>query len=218
MKTNILLLLLLVLSFSAGSQDTLFCRNGDMLLANVTEVGQRSLKFQLKGDSTGPIYTLKKRKLGYVFYESGRCEVFGAKYFAENYDVADSSQYLKGIADADENYDTDLGTLALVGSVVFTPLIGWIPAVAITSASPKFKGNFATNRASHTPSYMLGYMEKAHKIKREIVTINYLNWLSSQCYRPLHYSPTKIISNPFQPSPRLLHLTTKRADLWTPQN
>lgn len=53
----------LLIAFTAGAQDTIVKKNGDVIIAKITEIGTEEVKFRIFGQADGPIITMKKEDI-----------------------------------------------------------------------------------------------------------------------------------------------------------
>jgi hypothetical protein len=63
-------------SIAAFSQDTLYKRNGDILLTRILEINPENIKYKKFELPDGPIYIIEKSELFMVRYQNGLKEVF----------------------------------------------------------------------------------------------------------------------------------------------
>jgi hypothetical protein len=76
MKTLISSALLMIGSFSAFSQDTLFTRSGQVILGKVYEINQTEIKYKKPSNPDGPLYTVSKEDITLIEFKNGNKEVF----------------------------------------------------------------------------------------------------------------------------------------------
>jgi hypothetical protein len=77
MKTK--LLFVLFLSFVYGisfSQDKIYKKGGEIIMANVTEVGTGEVKYKIYNKATGPVYVIDKSKILKIEFEDGHTESY----------------------------------------------------------------------------------------------------------------------------------------------
>ena len=60
---NYAIIFFLFLAFAAGAQDTIVKKNGDVIVAKITEVGTEEVKFRIYGQQDGPIITMKREDI-----------------------------------------------------------------------------------------------------------------------------------------------------------
>ncbi|MBO7074181.1 MAG: hypothetical protein J6W12_04680 [Bacteroidales bacterium] len=76
MKKLFLSLIVLLIGFTAYSQDIIVTNDGNKIEAKVTEVEVEVIKYKKFGDNDGPIYTMKKTDISTILYENGSVDVF----------------------------------------------------------------------------------------------------------------------------------------------
>lgn len=76
MKTLIATSLSLILSFTAFSQDTLFKRNGEVILGKVTEINKTDIKYKKNNNPDGPTYSIGIDDVTMIEYKNGSKDVF----------------------------------------------------------------------------------------------------------------------------------------------
>ncbi len=76
MKTLSTTALLMITSFGAFSQDTLFTRNGQVIPAKVYEITQTDIKYKKPSNPDGPLYTISKEDIAVIEYKNGSKDVF----------------------------------------------------------------------------------------------------------------------------------------------
>jgi hypothetical protein len=76
MKTLLTAALGLMISASAFSQDTLFTRNGEVILAKVQEISATDIKYKKPSNPDGPLYVISKDEIAVIEYKNGTKDVF----------------------------------------------------------------------------------------------------------------------------------------------
>lgn len=76
MKALIVTSLLLVLSLSTFAQDTLFKRNGEVILGKVTEINKTDIKYKKNNNPDGPTYSIGIDDVTMIEYKNGTKDVF----------------------------------------------------------------------------------------------------------------------------------------------
>lgn len=78
MKKQLLYFCLTAVLFpvSMRSQDTIFKKNGSMILGKVSEINQEDIKFKRTGMEDGPIFTENKKDIESIHYSNGTKEIF----------------------------------------------------------------------------------------------------------------------------------------------
>ena len=76
MKKLLLLITLSVITSIAFSQDNIVLKNGDEIVAKISEVNETNIKYKKFNNLEGPIYTISKNELFYIKYSNGEKEMF----------------------------------------------------------------------------------------------------------------------------------------------
>jgi hypothetical protein len=74
-----IVLLFIVLSFHAFSQDDIIMRNDDVVKAKVEEVGENQIKYRKADNMDGPIYDMAKGDVYMIVYANGQRDVINPK-------------------------------------------------------------------------------------------------------------------------------------------
>ena len=80
MKKISIVLLLLLSSLFAFSQDIITMRDGSKIEAKVTEVGSKDILYKRFSNLNGPVYTLDVEDVALINYESGAIDKFNMMY------------------------------------------------------------------------------------------------------------------------------------------
>lgn len=88
MKTLFTSALLMMGSFSAFSQDTLFTRSGQMIPAKVYEINQTDIKYKKPSNPDGPLYSISKEDIAVIEYKNGSKDVFQTQGQSQNQSLA----------------------------------------------------------------------------------------------------------------------------------
>lgn len=79
-KTNLMrycyLLILSLLAFQANSQDKIYKRGGDIILAKIQEIGVDEIKYKLFQEPEGPTYGIEKDLIVKIIFQNGRTETY----------------------------------------------------------------------------------------------------------------------------------------------
>jgi len=79
-KTNLMrycyLLILSLLAFQANSQDKIYKRGGDIILARIQEIGVDEIKYKLFQEPEGPTYGIEKDLIVKIIFQNGRTETY----------------------------------------------------------------------------------------------------------------------------------------------
>lgn len=84
MKKLFLSLIVLLIGFTAYSQDIIVTNDGNKIEAKVTEVEVEVIKYKKFGDNDGPTYTMKKTEISTILYENGSVDVFKKEQQRQN--------------------------------------------------------------------------------------------------------------------------------------
>jgi len=168
MKKVSFMVAMLIGLLTATAQDLIIKKSGSELKVKVSELTDTHVKYKLESSPTGPIYSIKKDEIAVIKYQDGHVDVFTG---AETKDM-----YAKGVNDAQTHYKSykEAATGTLVTSLVFSPLVGLIPAVATSATAPADnKLNYPNAELMANADYARGYQSKAKSIKTNKV---WLNW------------------------------------------
>jgi hypothetical protein len=70
------LLILSLLAFQANSQDKIYKRGGDIILAKIQEIGVDEIKYKLFQEPEGPTYGIEKDLIVKIIFQNGRTETY----------------------------------------------------------------------------------------------------------------------------------------------
>ncbi|MGZ3867221.1 MAG: hypothetical protein ACXVC6_00950 [Bacteroidia bacterium] len=76
MKTLLITSLILIFSFATFAQDTLFKRNGEVILGKVTEINKTDIKYKKNNNPDGPTYSIGIDDVTMIEYKNGSKDVF----------------------------------------------------------------------------------------------------------------------------------------------
>jgi len=180
MKTKSTLLLILSLTFgTVNAQDLIINNAGDEIEAKVLEITSSEIKYKRFDNLDGPVITLAKSEVLLIKYENGTKDVFQNQ--AEQSSSADNETNqedlrMKGMRDAERYYtgrNSGAGWTA-AATILTTPIIGLIPAAAISSAEPADRNlNYPDAKLMENYEYSQAYKEQAHKTKKKKVWTSY---------------------------------------------
>lgn len=180
MTTRIILPVLVFLLFTnLKAQDTISIKGHGILQVKLLEVGPDEVKYKLYDFQDGPIYTVDKTLLNSIFYENGEKLVFS--YSDTIPDASLQIKYdmtLRGQQDAQLHYKGRHSGSVWVGTgtVLFSPILGWIPALMVGLFPPKDKNlGHIDPELRKNEEYYRSYLDKAHKIKKEKIWRSYTN-------------------------------------------
>ncbi len=178
------------------AQDNIQPKNGSSFKAKIKEISKTEVKYLMIDNLDGPMYILPLTDIDFIKYENGKIENYthlkpqteptkitndevfyekrDTKPVVEKLDAKDT--YLQGQEDASvfyRKYRSAAGWTCAT-TIVFSPIIGIIPAMA-TSLSPPAIYNLGTPNIEKlkNPEYNRGYMDFAKKKKRQKVWTNF---------------------------------------------
>lgn len=176
-KTNFLLILIFA-SMSLFAQDIITTKSGDDIKAKVLEVNTTEIKYKKLDNLDGPIFSILKSEVLIVRYENGTKDIFVVT--KPNNDQKNSllgeDPYKQGKEDAKKFYKgrNSGGVGTACASIFASPLLGLIPAIACTSASPNSDNlNYPDYELMKNSEYNLSYKAEAHRIKKKKVWSGY---------------------------------------------
>lgn len=73
---KVMLVMLLMVGFSAHAQDVIVKKNGSTILSKVLEVNPDNVKYKKFSNQTGPAYTINKSEIMAINYENGEIDTF----------------------------------------------------------------------------------------------------------------------------------------------
>ena len=178
MKKCLFIITMLVSISTAFSQDVITKKTGEDISAKISEITQTEIKYKKFDNLEGPLFTMLKSDVLIVRYENGTKDIFNDEIQAvvtnQPNVMLDSDEELisKAKDDAKVNYrgaKSGAGWTAAT-TVLFSPIIGIIPAAACASASPADENlNFRNDDLMRNSKYSKAYIDEAHKIKKKKV-------------------------------------------------
>jgi hypothetical protein len=174
MKKIILLFFILTAVFQLNGQDIITKKSGEEIQSKIIEITTSEVKYKKYDNLGGPIYSILKNEVFFIKYENGTKEVINTleNNNKSNNTAQDLDPCLLGEQDADLNYRGQNSGATWTGliTVLTSPLIGLIPAVACTLTEPNVSNLGITDfEKIAQPQYKKCYTEKAHKIKKKKV-------------------------------------------------
>lgn len=171
-NSSFALMALLVFNNLLFSQDLIVKRDGSDVESKVVEVAEKVIKYKNFSNPDGPLYSISKDKVLMIRYENGTKDVFNSAKKAaakETPSLTDEDLQMKGLQDAKMYYDaknTGAGWTA-AATVLFSPLIGVIPAAITASSEPKDKNlDYPDPKLMEKYSYNESYKKEALKKKK----------------------------------------------------
>jgi hypothetical protein len=171
------------------SQDLIIKKSGDEIKSKVVELTSNEVKYKKFDNLNGPIFTLLKSEVFIIKYENGTKDIFSEESPKTDAIITNNSTtskttnssstddlFMKGKMDAQKHYDgyKGAGTGTFVTTLIVSPLVGLIPAVACSSTPPKdINLNYPSSELMKNTDYYNGYTQKAKKIKQGKVWFNW---------------------------------------------
>lgn len=163
-------LLLLFFYSNIFAQDIITKKNGEDIQSKISEITQTEIKYKKYEYPDGPVYTLAKSDALMIRYENGNKDIFNDKpIVVEENDESSMDMAIQGKEDALVNYrGANSGSgWVLATTILFSPIIGIIPAVACASASPADHNlNYKDSKLMKNNEYNKAYVQQAHKTKK----------------------------------------------------
>ena len=186
-------MLLAILTVSiCFSQDVITKKTGEDIQAKILEVGQTEIKYKRFDNSEGPSFTISKSDVLMIRYSNGTKDIFALEKTASSAEKTASSAEKtassaeseskaedlceQGKSDAKINYK---GKKSGAGwttatTILFSPLIGVIPAVACSLSEPNDDNlNYKDSKLMKNNTYNQCYRDQAHKTKKRKVWGNF---------------------------------------------
>jgi hypothetical protein len=173
-----LILAIITATNVALSQDVITKKSGEDIKAKILEITQTEVKYKKTDNLNGPIFSLSKSEILIIRYENGTNEIFNNSKdetpFLENANTSKIEDYaVKGIEDARECYKGRNSGAVWVGvtTVLFSPIIGVIPAAFCSSKAPA-EHNYSNDpspKLMNNKTYKYAFENETHKIKRKEV-------------------------------------------------
>ena len=165
----------LTITFSF-SQDVITLKTGEDINAKIVEVGLTDIKYKKFDNIDGPSFTILKSDVLMTRYKNGTKDVYNLDKKSGKENSNNEDMALQGTKDAITYYKGKNSGKVWTGltSVLTSPLLGLIPAVACSSAEPDQENlNFKDAELMKNTSYNVAYNEKAHKIKKNKIWTSY---------------------------------------------
>jgi hypothetical protein len=177
MKKVIFTALATILTLSNSfAQDVITKKTSEDIPAKVIEVTTTEVKYKKYDNQNGPTFTLLKTEVLMIRYQDGTKDVFTEAQNNKSSNDLANEMAMKGKQDALNHYkgrNSGAGWTA-ASTVVLSPILGIIPAVACSSSEPsnanlayidpELMKNYAYNKA---------YTEQAHKTKKRKIWTHY---------------------------------------------
>lgn len=180
MQNKIFLALGLVLSMlPLSAQDVIINNTGDEIQAKVLEITSSEIKYKRYDNLDGPTITIAKSEVLLIKYENGTKDVFQNQAdgnSSTSVQAAKEDLRMKGMRDAERYYtgqNSGAGWTA-AATILTTPIIGLIPAAAVSSAEPADRNlDYPDAKLMENYEYSQAYKQQAHKIKKKKVWTSY---------------------------------------------
>ena len=154
------------------SQDIVTLKTGEDILAKLTEVTTTEIKYKKFDHQDGPTYSILRSDVLMIRYEDGSKDIFtDSKSTLSAKDLAN-----QGIQDAMTNYKgkhSGAGWTAAT-TILFTPLIGLIPAAACAATKPSDSNlDYKDGELMKNDLYKQAYIHQAHRKKKQKVGLSF---------------------------------------------
>lgn len=169
---SLIVFLIFFSSMSSYAQDVITKKDGTDIQAKILEVTPTEIKYKRFDNQTGPTFSSLISDLIMVRYENGTNEVFNQnKSISSSSGSNEASELIEqGKQDAINNYkgqNSGKGWTAAT-TILFSPIIGVIPAAITTSSEPENENlNAPSLELMKNPNYNQGYTDQAHKTKKK---------------------------------------------------
>jgi hypothetical protein len=163
--------------FLCFSQDVITKKTGEDIQAKILEVGQTDIKYKKTDNLEGPSFTITKSEVLMVRYSNGTKDIFGQeKTSTSDAKITSDDMCDEGKQDSKVNYkgkNSGAGWTCAT-TILFSPLIGLIPAVACSSSEPNDSNlNYKDSKSMKNNTYNQCYTEQAHKTKKRKIWRNF---------------------------------------------
>ncbi len=162
---------------SIYSQDVITKKTGEDIISKISEITQTEIKYKKFDNLQGPTFSILKSEVLMVRYENGTKDIFSEATNQSTINTQTSVEAIsnvdmaeKGKEDALANYrgaKSGAGWTAAT-TILFSPIIGVIPAVACSSAAPSDDNlNYRDRDLMKNSAYSKAYIDQAHKTKKK---------------------------------------------------
>ncbi|MDF7817666.1 hypothetical protein P1X15_08665 [Runella sp. MFBS21] len=181
MKKNFLTAILVLFSLTfCFSQDIITKKTSEDIQAKVTEITTTEIKYKKFDNLNGPVFTILKSDVLMIRYQNGSKDIFTESQKANTSTNMDNNasidMRIKGREDAITNYKGKNSGAGWTGAttILFSPLVGLIPAVACSSSEPSDNNlNYQSSQLMKSHEYNQAYRQQAHKIKKKKIWTRY---------------------------------------------
>jgi hypothetical protein len=169
--TLIICSILFTILTNAFAQDIITKKIDETIIAKVLEVSKKEIKYKKFDNLDGPTFTIDITDITSIQYQNGTKDVFDRADFP--FKIAEPKNMSeKAIEDAHLNYNAENSGKGWTAAttILFSPLIGIIPAIGCSSSRPKESNlNYRDSELMKNNDYNLAYRAEASKIKRQRV-------------------------------------------------
>lgn len=152
------------------SQDMILKKTGDEIAAKVSEISPKEIKYKNFDNLDGPIHILSKSEVFMIRYENGSKDIFTEEEVEKSFSASGEDLSAEGQRDATLHYTGKRSGAAWVvtTTVLFTPLVGIIPALVCQSTKPSYRNlDFPDSARMEDDNYNIAYTRKAHQAKKK---------------------------------------------------
>lgn len=174
LKTLLTLALSISLSVNGFTQDVMTKTSGEEIKVKILEVSNSEVKYRLFDSPNSPLFTISKSEVLIIKYENGSKDLFlpdlEAKIKEKERQVEDLK--LKAKKDAQFQYKArNTGAIwTAAGTIVFTPILGIIPAAITATEYPQYENLDITDpKLIENDVYVRAYSAEAQKKKSKKV-------------------------------------------------
>ncbi len=159
------------------SQDVITKKDGTDIKSKILEVTTSEVKYKKFDNQTGPTFTIVKSDLMMVRYENGTNDIFNQSNVSSNNSPSESGELCdQGKQDAKVNYkgrNSGSGWTCAT-TILFSPIIGIIPAAVCSSSEPAQSNlNAPNSELMKKNKYSECYVDQAYKAKKKKVWTNF---------------------------------------------
>lgn len=170
---SLIFLLTCLCSTSSFSQDVITKKDGTDIQSKILEVNTSEVKYKKFDNQTGPTFTVVKSELMMIRYENGTKDIFNQSNASSSNSTSEAGELCdQGKQDAKVNYkgrNSGSGWTCAT-TILFSPIIGVIPAAICSSSEPTQSNLNAPNTELLKKSnYSSCYEEQAFKAKKKKV-------------------------------------------------
>jgi len=172
-KIGLLIAITFLTTTFCFSQDVITLKTGEDINAKIIEVGIKDIKYKKFDNIDGPSFTILKSEVLMTRYKNGTKDVYNVE---KQENSNDEEMALQGTKDAGTYYKGRNSGKIWTGvtSVITSPVLGLIPALACSSSEPQQENlNVENEELMKNSSYKAAYHKKAYKIKKNKIWASY---------------------------------------------